>query len=150
MQQPYNTINAFFDCYGLSNARSILSKMIKTADSERSWKASSPSHLLYFSEKMKELMKVAFSIICFHDYRNEVVLEKEDNDPLWSLTEYQHYCSGHVRYTPWHFFPRYLSRKEFLDPYKALERFTQYQNFTKWKHTFKELLHHALSPASIN
>jgi len=150
MQQPYNTINAFFDCHGLSNARSILTKMIKTADSETSWKGPSPSHLLYFSEKMKQLMKAAFSIVSFHDYRNEAILEKEDNDPIWSLTEYQHYCSNHVRYNPWHFFPRYLSKKEFLDPYKALEKFTQYQSLAKWKYTFRDLLHHALSPVSIN
>ena len=90
------------------------------------------------------------SIREFSRYKNEVVLEKQNNDPIWSLIQYQHYCSGHVRYTPWHFFPRYLSKKEFLDPYKALEKFTQYQTLAKWKHTFKELLHHALSPTGIN
>lgn len=150
MNTSYQTIYSFFDCYGLVNVRSILSKMIKTADSERSWKGSSPSHLLYFSEKMKELMKAAFSIISFRDYHNEVILVKQNNDYIWSLTQYEHYCSGHTRYTPWQFFPRYLSKKEFLDPYKALERFTKYQSLVKWKHTFKELLHHALSPVSLN
>ena len=150
MQQPYNSISAFFDCYGLSNARSILCKMIKTADSEISWKSTSPSHLLYFTEKMKELIKAAFSIVNSYDYKNEVILQKQENEHTWSLKEYQHYCSSHVRYTPWHFFPRYLSKKEFLDPYKALEKFTQYQSLAKWKHTLKELLHHALSSVSIH
>jgi len=150
MTHPHNTIKSFFDCYGPSNARSILTKMIKTADSETSWKGSSPSHLLYFSEKMKELMKAAFSIISSYNYNDEVVLQKQEDDPIWSLTQYEHYCSGHIRYTPWHFFPRYLSQKEFLDPYKALEKFTRHQTLSEWKQTFKELLHHALSSTRIN
>jgi hypothetical protein len=99
---------------------------------------------------MKELMKAAFSIIGFHDYRDEVILEKPDADTLWSLTQYEHYCSGHARSTPWHFFPRYLSQKEFVDPYKALKKFTQYRSLAKWKYTLKELLHHALSSTGIN
>jgi hypothetical protein len=123
--------------------------MMKFADSEISWKGSSLSHLLYFAEKMRELMKAALSIIDTYNYKNEVILKKQDDDPVWSLKQYEHYCPSPVRHSPWHFFPRYLSKKEFLDPYNALEKFTHYQTFSKWKYTLKELLHHALSRTGI-
>lgn len=150
MQQHYQIINAFFDCYCLSNARSIMSRMIKTSDSEKIWTGRSPSDLLFFTEKIEGLMEAVFSIVGRYHYNHEAILEKDENDPLWSLTEYELYCGGHANSTPWDFFPRHLSRKEFLDPYRALEKFTKYHSLGKWKDVFKDLLFHALSPHSLN
>lgn len=150
MQQHYHTIHAFFDCYGLSNARSLLSRMIKTASSEKIWAGRSPSDLLFFSEKMEELMQAAYSLVARYDYKPEVILDKDTSDTIWSLTEYEMYCGKHINYTPWDFFPRHLTKKEFLNPYKALEKFTSYYSLDKWKDVFKEILFHALSPNSID
>ncbi len=150
MQQHYYVIHEFFDCYGLSNARSLLSRMIKTAGSRKIWAGRSPSDLLFFSEKMEELMEAAWSLVTRYDYKPVVILDKDTSDTVWSLAGYEMYCGRHVNYTPWDFFPRHLNKKEFLDPYKALEKFTGCHSLDKWKDIFKEFLFHALSPNSID
>jgi hypothetical protein len=150
MQQHYSIIYAFFDCYGLSHARSILSKMIKTADAEKIWKGSSPSDVLFFTEKMEELIEAVFAIVGRYDYKSEAVIENIEDEKLWFLSEYQLYCGWHIHSTPWDFFPRHLSKKEFCDPYKALEKFTAYRSHYQWKDVLREFLFHALSPNSIS
>ena len=148
-QQHYFVINAFFDCYGLSQARSLLSRMIKAADSEKTWKGRSPSDLLFFTGKMEELMEAVFSLVGGYDYRPEVILDKDNSEDIWSLANYDSYCGWHIHSSPWDFFPRHLTQKEFLDPYRALEKFTGYRSLDKWKKVLSDLLFHALSPHSI-
>lgn len=146
----YQVIDAFFDCYGLSHSVSILSRAIKTAEAEKKWKGRSPSDLLFFMEKLGELMEAAFSIVERYDHNVEVILDKDDAEEIWSLAEYEIYCGWHIHSTPWDFFPRHLSKKEFLDPYRALEKFTRYRSLFAWKEIVKDILFHALSPNSIS
>jgi hypothetical protein len=51
---------------------------------------------------------------------------------------------------PWDFFPRHLSKKEFLDPYKALEKFASFRNIDQWKQVIRDLAIHALSEIPLN
>lgn len=145
----YPVIDAFFDCYGLLHARAILSRMIKTADAEKIWKGRSPADLLYFVERLEELIEAVFSLTESYDHKTETILNESDND-TWLLNQYETYCGWHIHSSPWDFFPRHLSKKEFLDPYRALEKFTRYQSLNKWKAVLKEILSHALSPNSIS
>jgi len=146
----YQVIDAFFDCYDLSYAVSILGRAIKTADKEKTWKGQPPSHLLLFIEKLGELMEAAFSIVERYDHNSKASLDKDDTEEIWSLAQYETYCGWHIRSTPWDFFPRHLSKKEFLDPYRALEKFTRYRSLFAWKEIVKDILFHALSPNSIS
>lgn len=145
MQQPYQTIRDFFDCYGYSNAISILGRMIKTADSGKTWNGRSPSDLIYFTEKLNELIDAVYYIVHRFEYRPEVMLDKDINDDIWELKDYPAFCGWHGSSSPWDFFPRHLSKKEFLDPYRALEKFTKYSNHLRWKDVIKDILYHALS-----
>ncbi|MFC0774281.1 hypothetical protein [Terrimonas alba] len=145
MTPPYQTIHAFFDCYDFVNTRSLLKRLIKTADSGKIWQGTPPCDVLYFSEKIDELIEAVYTIINTFDHRPEVILDKAVSSNCWSLTAYDSYCGCHLADTPWDFFPRHLSKKEFLDPYKALEKFTRYLNIDRWKKVIKDLLYHALS-----
>jgi hypothetical protein len=150
MSTPYQTIHSFFDCYGLVNARSILKQLIKTADAGKTWRHSSPCSILYFAEKINELIEAVYTIINTSDQLPEIILDRDIDDSCWSLTDYDNYCGWHRNDTPWDFFPRHLSKKEFLDPYKALEKFTRYRNIDQWKEIIKDLEYHALSDISLN
>lgn len=150
MNSSREVIASFFDCYDLPAACSLLRKTIKTAGSEKVWKGTYPADVLYFTGMLEGLMEAAFSIIERYDFRPEVEITSGDlNDP-WFLNKYEIYCGWHTDLTPWDFFPRYLSKKEFLDPYRALRKFTRYRSLTSWKQALKELLEYALSPHSIN
>jgi len=150
MHHSYLTIHNFFDCYGFCNARSILSRMIKTADSGKTWNGRSPSELLYFTEKLEELIDAVYYIVHLFEYRSEIILSKNTNEDIWSLTDYPIYCGWHGNSSPWDFFPRHLSKKEFLNPYKALEKFTKYTNHLRWKDLVRDILFNALSAVYLD
>jgi hypothetical protein len=150
MTTPYQTIHSFFDCYGLVYVRSILQELIKKADSEKSWNRSACCDVLFFSEKLSELIEAGYEIADTVNYRSEVALGKDSGKDIWHLTDYNNYCGTHRNDTPWDFFPRHLSKKEFLDPYKALEKFTCFRNIDQWKQTIKDLAYHALSKVQLN
>jgi len=148
MNNYYAVIASFFDCYDLSHARSILGKIIKTADSEKSWKGRYPVDVLHFSERLQQLIEAAFGIVEQYDFKPEA--EINDDKELWFLAKHETYCGWHVHSTPWNFFPRYLSKKEFLDPYKALQKFTSCHSLAVWKMVLKEIVESALSPNSVD
>jgi len=150
MHQSYQTIRNFFDCYGFSHAKSILSRMIKTAGSGKTWKGRSPSDLIYFTEKLGELIDAVYYIVNRFEYRPEAILDKEINEDLWLLNDYALYCGWYAGESPWDFFPRHLSKKEFLDPYRAFEKFSKYNNHLRWKEVVKDILFHALSAVYLD
>lgn len=150
MTIPYQTIHSFFDAYGLVHARSILQELIKKADSGKSWNRSASCDVLFFTEKLTELLEAAWEIADSCGYRPEIVLDKETKEETWMLTAYDTYCGFHRNNTPWDFFPRHLTKKEFLDPYKALEKFTRFRELEEWKQIIKDLAYYALSETPLN
>ncbi len=150
MNSAYQTIRSFFDCYGLVHARAVLKHFIKTADSGKTWNHSSPCDVVYFSEKISELIEAVFTIINTFDHRPEVILTRDTGDECWLLTDYDNYCAWHHGDTPWDFFPRHLTKKEFLDPYIALKKFTRFRNIHQWNETIKDIAWHSLSDVSLD
>ncbi|MEI9911758.1 MAG: hypothetical protein WDO71_20180 [Bacteroidota bacterium] len=80
--------------------------------------------------------------------REEAKFAKDDKH--WWLTKYETYCGWHKGDTPWQFFPRHLSQKEFLDPWKALQKIRRYKNVEEWKEQLRDLLHEALSDSVLD
>jgi hypothetical protein len=150
MTPSYQTIHSFFDAYGLVHARSILQELIKKADSEKSWNRTACCDVLFFTEKLTELIEAIYHIVNTYDQQEEAIIEEQTKEEIWQLTNYDTYCGSHRNHTPWDFFPRHLSKKEFVDPYKALEKFTSFRNIDQWKQTIKHLAYYALSSTSIN
>jgi hypothetical protein len=150
MTAPYQTIHSFFDAYGLVHARSILQELIKKADSEKTWNRTACCDVLFFTEKLTELIEAVFQVVNTYDQQEEAIIEEQTKEDSWQLTNYNSYCGSHRNNTPWDFFPRHLSKKEFLDPYKALEKFTSFRNIDQWKQTIKHLAYYSLSSTSIN
>jgi hypothetical protein len=64
-------------------------------------------------------------------------------DPVLYMDKYQ----GH---TQWETFPRYLTKKEFLDPYLVFRRFFRYKSRKGWHNALKEIIFYALSPHSCS
>lgn len=48
-------------------------------------------------------------------------------------------------FTTWDFFPRYLTSKEYKNPYRTLKRFFRYQSAQQWELTLYDVLDAALS-----
>jgi hypothetical protein len=56
-----------------------------------------------------------------------------------------YYCSNYQISSEWKDLPRFLSSKEFCNPYKALRKFFKYKKLTEWLHDWEELVESALS-----
>jgi hypothetical protein len=147
---PYQTIDEFFDAFSLSHASALLGNLIKTAASYKTWKGACPANAIYFTDRLYLLAEAAFTIQQQYDYREEVVLDKENTGDIWMLDRYDIYCGWHRHSTPWHFFPRHLSQKEFIDPYRALKKFTGKYPLSEWKEILKELCFYSLSPHCLD
>lgn len=148
--QHYQTIHAFFDYTEMPPARCMLNTMIRAADADKIWQGRSPADLLYFTEKLNELIEASFSLTGWYDFQPAAIIEPNKKTDPWSLGNTKLFCGKHRQYSPWDYFPRTLSKKEFLNPYLALEKFTAYKTREQWKETIHTFLMHALSPRSID
>lgn len=148
--QHYTIIDEFFDTYSLPLAHTSLSRLIKTANQEKIWKGRSPADVVFFIEKLQGLVSAVFNLLENNNRPEEILLPPHNNDAAWNLTAYPSYCGWQRALTPWHFFPRYLSQKEFGNPFLALEKFTRYRSLTQWQQLFKDLAFYALSPSCMD
>lgn len=150
MAKDNQIISTFFDTYGFYHARSLLGRIIKAAASQKVYKGNCPANVLHYMQKLQQLIEAAFTIIKQNDVRQGVRIKIIDTNKLWSLTNYETYCGYHIHSTPWHFFPRHLSQKEFLDPCMVLQKFTNKRPLKQWKQILKQITEQALSPQAIN
>lgn len=144
----YKTITDFYSTWSLPQATLLLSTAIKAAQDEKISNRRSPSALLYFFERLEELLTAAFTLLGQKEKRQEAKLPKNENH--WQLTGYKTYCGWAINNTPWHYLPRHLTQKEFLDPWKALQKIKRWQSLADWQAQLKDILHDALSPATIH
>lgn len=142
----YQTIDSFFDSFDLPSSIKLVKKILKTADANKKWKGI-PANPLYFTSRIIDLITAVYALLDEYDIKEEIKIKNEPS--AWTLTAYETYCGWHAGRTPWDFFPRHLSKKEFLNPYEALEKFTSFQTLTQWKYILNDLLAHALSTESI-
>jgi hypothetical protein len=146
MNQHYQKIDNFYDIYDLPAARKMLTRCIKTACADHAWQQL-PANVLFFTEQLTILSKAAIQIAQNYNFIEEV--EIEANDTIWMLNQYQLYCGWCKYRTPWDYFPRHLSKKEFLDPYTALQKFAAYHNAGQWKKLIGHIRYYALSHVSV-
>lgn len=148
MNQHYQKIDNFYDIYDLPAARKMLTRCIKTACSDKAWEQV-PANVLFFTEQLTILSKAAIQIIQNYSFIKEVEIEPVPGSNVWMLDQYALYCGWCKYRTPWDYFPRHLSKKEFLDPYAALQKFTAYHNSGQWKKVIANIRYYALSHESV-
>ncbi len=141
-----NSIADFFSAYALPQATQVLSSGLKAANSNKIWKHASPADLICFCQQLEQLLQAVFTLVEEGNRVEEARLSTPIDDNTL-LNNYQAWCGWHRNSTPWDFFPRHLSKKEFIDPWKALEKITRSQSCTQWKNQLSNILQYALSKA---
>lgn len=147
----YYGINDFFSAFSLHHALRLLDKLLFSAAAETSWSGRFPANAVYFAERLTALSQVAFTVnAAIVNLPGVIIEEKEQSGSLWLLTRYETYCGKHGKSTPWHFFPRSLTQKEFCNPYQPLNSYTEQYTQGEWKQLVNDLLYYALSPHPIS
>lgn len=139
---PYSEIAIFFDAFPLPYCRSKIAGILKTAYSERYWKITSTVDVLFFFQKLWQLIFAANKINGECRSEEPKIVERNSINPLL-------YRSSKTDGSDWGDFPRTLSFKEFADPYIALKRFFKLQPVNEWNKQLELLAEYTLSGSSI-
>jgi hypothetical protein len=143
---PYEVISDFFLSDHLSTYRKYITEMLKNASQKSVWKKDDPGELLLFYETIEGLIEAVYLI---HQPDRKKKEEQEsilnnieviEQNPIDSSL----YYSGSSTDTVWDCFPRYLSKKEFINPYKVFGKFFRYQPLEEWKKLLHRLFEYAL------
>ena len=143
-------ISQFFSAWSLPQAAGRLNKAIVAASTKKIYAGRSPAELVYFFEKMTELLEWTQILVQDEELLQEAILKDSDKGRILGLTEHSLYCGWAADTDPWDYFPRHLSTKEFFNPYKALKKIVYYQSAEKWEQTLKDLLQYALSDTAFS
>ena len=143
-------ISQFFSVWSLPQAAGRLNKAIVAASTKKIYDGRSPAELVYFFEKMTELLEWTQILVQDEELLQEAILKDSDKGRILGLTEHSLYCGWAADTDPWDYFPRHLSTKEFFNPYKALKKIVYYQSTEKWEQTLKDLLQYALSDTAFS
>jgi hypothetical protein len=145
IDDPYKIIGDFFSAASLEHYRKYISSMLKAAYSEDFWKKAAPGSLLFFQDRMLELICATY---LFVKEGNDRVKRKKkaviDDSTFENGIDSDSYFGWHRKSAVWEFFPRHLTKDEFLNPYKAYERFFEYKDIQTWIKDFKEIISFAL------
>ncbi len=145
-REPYRVIEDFFSFASLKTHRKYIYSMLKASYSEEYWRKSDPGSLLFFQEQVEELMKATYLLTL---KKNKTIQKKEARLKI-EVPERAIDPAVYVGWTEWdamwEFFPRSLSKKEFINPYMAFEKFFDFKGLNEWLAQFKELINCALSP----
>lgn len=141
----YSRIYEFFDAWALPYARNYLRKIIKTAFSEKSGKMPVAS-VFYFFEHLEHLTAATIFIGPHYDRSRSAILHK---DTIIDLNRHEDYCGWSSKYQPWDYFPRFLTEKEYKNPYRVFCKMDK-STMDEWKKRYKDLLEYCYLRGSFN
>jgi hypothetical protein len=144
---PYTVIRDFFSAAPLKYYRKTISHLLKAAYSEDYWKKSDPGSLLRFEQQMLELIAACHGLTRPEKYRTKRKnFALADESVFENGLEPSSYCGSYNHKKVWEFFPRNLTRREFLNPYKAYTGFFADKDLQFRQTEFKEMVTFALEP----
>jgi hypothetical protein len=137
-------LSNFFDIYSMPGALEEMEQFFRYTSNTKVWKGGMPGNLLYLCEQLQALSDAVYRMDL---YMEDALLQQPDKaqQPHWPIDSPALYYGKHVLYDAWDYFPRHLSRKQFLNPYKALQQYRQYQHQQAWRDSLHTLLEYALS-----
>ncbi len=144
----YKIINGFFDAFPLPFARKYLLSALQAAESRKIWKKTAPTDLIFFFENLEALLPAVFTITKTSGRSAQVLLPIASGVP--DLAQHHLYCGTYDSHKPWEYFPRSLSAKEYNDPYKALQKFTDWSGKKEWKQVFHYILSYSLGNNALS
>lgn len=142
---PYLAISSFFDSYSLPQAAWFINSWFKAIPKNSYWKKDEPGRLLHFYERFGCLVEAAFLVHQSGNQLKEAILIYKDDGPEIDLLNPAYFAGSHINNDNWDFFPRNLTRRQYLNPYLAIDKFFNHQSLPDWQETLYQLLYNAFS-----
>ncbi|MFY0254586.1 hypothetical protein ACDQ55_11590 [Chitinophaga sp. 30R24] len=152
---PFEIIHSFFSAHEKCRCSLILERWLQSVCENKKCKES-PSSLLFFYDRLSELIEAAFLISQLDNTRRKSVLlaesEKEDFCIMaptlycaWSSSKFAENKSNLL----WMDFPRNLNRREFISPYHVFKKMFKFYKLGQWRHELHYLFNIALSKEGL-
>ncbi|MFT3949812.1 MAG: hypothetical protein QM763_22805 [Agriterribacter sp.] len=139
---PYQVIAGFFAEAHVHHFRTFIKKLICHASRADVYKGDSPDDIFLYSKLMRSLIKTAHALR--HKKHSAVAIKKDD------LFNKKYYRSHYVSADAWQEFPRYLSEKEYSDPYLVFQQFFSYQSLSSWLQCWEQVVENAFCSDSTS
>jgi hypothetical protein len=144
----HESIHEFFDSFPLSHARIYLLSACKAAESHNVWNKKPPVDLLFFFESLERLLSAPFALVKNNKHSSKAGVRKVSDTPDLRQTEL--YCASTDGSSVWDCFPRSLSGKEYAEPCRVLETFTEWASKKEWKNILRDILYYSLGSSSLS
>ncbi len=140
---PNQVIAEFFSAASLADYRKRIKAALKAAAGKHIWPKKNPGALLYYFKMIESVINAAW-LINKENKTLPLLINKENpfNPNI--------FCGWQSDDTQWDFFPRFLSFKEYVDPYITFKRFFKYLALPVWKDELQDLLEYALVETSLH
>ena len=137
---PYQVFAESFLHSEICHFRSVIKKIFHYAEADKLYKDKSPCDVLLYMKIIRSIIKAAHH------------LKEKKKGPI-HVSEHHvlnknYYCNHLKTSTEWSDFPRFLSMKEFCNPYRVFKKFFKYQPLEKWLRDWEEMVESALSKYS--
>jgi hypothetical protein len=142
---PYKVCCDFIDFFELPYARKLISRWMQSADKNGSLPHGLAGELLCMYERFCHLLEAAWQISERDNNDRPANVNNRLCDYDYDLMNTRLYCSYFRLGNPWMHFPRSLSRKEYINPYRVFRKVFRYMSLADWKTTLHTLLHTSLN-----
>ena len=145
----YKEVSHFFQAFDLPATRDYIQTSLLAASSNKLWKEEYPAALVSFYDDFKMLFNAAVTITASGCKRQTGIIATEEGRLVPDFTNLNLYCKPYDETEYWLYIPRYLSVKEFFNPYKALKKAVRFIKQDKYGALFDEIIQYALSHDSF-
>lgn len=147
---PFIVIKKFFEDYDLMYVRKTIASWLAAVYIKKNWKDESPGNLLYFYERIIRLIEAVWLINQIDNSERAANISSSHDPEQIQITDTDLYCRPMHKKYAWDIFPRSLSRKEFVNPYKVFSKFFQFRTLPEWREGLHNILHISLINANLN
>jgi hypothetical protein len=139
---PYQVLAETFSTSGTYRLKFFIQRLIESATSEGIYDDKPPVDALLYTRLIHSVIKAAHVL---KDTKRSAI-EVDDDD----LLNPAFFACNRMFHDAWIDFPRFLSKKEFCNPYSVFRRFFKFLSMQNWVDYWREAGDRALSPESSN
>ena len=137
---PYQVFAEAFSAAGMDFLRRFIKKILHYAEANEIYCQKSPCDVLLFMRVIRSLIKAADHL---KEIKNGAITVTEAD-----IFNKKYYRSHYLSSNELEDFPRFLSIKEFCNPYKVFRKFFKYHDADEWVHDLEEIVDSALSESN--
>lgn len=136
MTDPYKLIGELFTNSECWHLRIVIKRLLQYTISPEIYTDKPPCDVILYMRMINSTIRAAYALK--DKKRSGIVVDKHD------LLNNKYYRSHYAYCDTWTDFPRFLSKKEYCNPYLVFRKFFKYQSLENWLSTWRNIIDGAL------